>query len=106
MKLLIFCILSIALLFTGCSSQTSWVSNFVKYEGVFYNVTEEKVENVSEKLGEVTHYLETEGETPNLSSNEYVEGTEIYSIEGIDVEEAIAVKVEDGVFIKLTAQLD
>jgi len=104
-KIQLFCILSFSLLiFTGCSSQASWIYDFVKYEDVFYKVTEEKVENVGEKLGEVTSYLDMEGEAPNLSSNVYDVGTEIYSIEGIDVKEAIAVKVKDGEFIKLIAQ--
>ncbi|MED3652086.1 MULTISPECIES: hypothetical protein [Heyndrickxia] len=95
-------ILFFIIILSGCSSK-SWVANFVKYNDVIYHVSDEKIERVGYKLAEVKQYIDVEGDIPNLSSNEYREGTEIYSIDGIDTRQAIAVKVGKNKYIKLVS---
>lgn len=94
--------LLLLLLLIGCSSK-SWASQFVKYDGKFYDVTDESVEKTGEKLGKVEIFLDKEGDSPDKSSNVFPVGTEIYAIEGINVEEAITVKNKDKKYIKLVS---
>jgi hypothetical protein len=98
-------ILQFILLFSllGCTSSNSWISSFVKYEGEFYIVTEEKVNSVGGKLGEVRYYLDLEEDAENYSSNFFPVGTEIYTIKGTKVKEAIAIKNDENEYIKLVA---
>lgn len=89
----------LVLILIGCSSK-SWIASFVKYNDTIY-VTDEAVEQVGNKIGEVKYFLKEEMDAKDLSSNEYPVGTEIYEIEGIDVEDAIAIKNSEGEYIKL-----
>lgn len=114
-KVLLVIIFGILLL-SGCSlgieeteneiqndSEASWAYPFVKWENETYVVTEEEVkeEKIGDKIGEVTFYSHQEGaETSGNFSNRYEEGTEYYEIIDINKKEAIAVKVQEGRFIK------
>jgi len=93
-------IFSALFLLIGCSSN-SWISSFVKYNGIFYSVTDEDIDEIGDKLGEVKYFLDKEGNAENFSSNTYPVGTEIYIINGINIEEAIAIKDSDGKYVKL-----
>lgn len=93
------------ILLVGCSSNNSWISHFVKYEGNLYNETNEEIDKVGNKLGEVEFYLEKETDAQNFSSNFYSKGTEIYEIDGVNTSDAIAVKV-DNKYIKLVINTD
>lgn len=80
----------------------SWAYPFVVYKGNTYGVTDEEVEalRITGKLGQVTHYSDKEGSYGRNFSNTFPKGTEYYAIDGIDVLEAIAVKTDQGIYIK------
>lgn len=92
-------------LLTGCSSSPSWAFHFIKYNNVNYIVTENEVKSsdLGGKIGEITHFLEDEQDSVDMSSNYYPKGTEFFEIKGIDKKEAIAVK-ENEKIIKLEAE--
>ncbi|ANU12131.1 hypothetical protein BBH88_03575 [Planococcus antarcticus DSM 14505] len=84
-------------------TSNAWVYSFVKWENGNYVVTEEEVkeEKIGAKIGEVTSYYDQESsDTSGNFSNKYEEGTKYYEITDINQEEAIAVKIQEGKFIK------
>ena len=99
---------------TGCSfvdgdseneiqSSNAWVYLFVKWDNEHYVVTEEEVkeEKIGAEIGEVTSYSHQESsDTSGNFSNIYEEGTKYYEITDITREEAIAIKIQEGKFIK------
>ena len=98
--------ITIAIMFlTGCSTSISnnasadWAFSFVVWNDYLYQIDDEYVMEVEEEIGEVTVYSDMEGTYDGNFSNEYVEGTKYYSIQGISTEEAIAVQ-EDGKYRK------
>ncbi len=78
---------------------TSWVYPFVVWHDYIYEVLDESVENVEEKIGEVTRYSDMVTYSGNFS-NEYKKGTKYFSIQGVSTEEAIAVEFRDGEYKK------
>ncbi|MGM1048988.1 MAG: hypothetical protein ACQEXX_23005 [Bacillota bacterium] len=57
-------------------------------------------------MGEVTYYSSQEGNYNGNFSNRYPKGTKYYSIQGIPPEEAIAVKTNEGIFVKARYERD
>ena len=114
-RVLVVMILGVVLV-TGCSfnggiaeneiqtvSSASWVSYFVKWENEFYFVTEEEVkeERIGAEIGEVTLYSDQESSaTSGNFSNKYEKGTKYYEITDSNKKEAIAIKVQEGKFVK------
>ena len=102
------------LILTGCSfvdgnseneiqPTNAWVYSFVKWENENYVATEEEVkeEKIGAEIGEVTSYSHQESsDTSGNFSNQYEEGTKYYEITDINPEEAIAIKIQEGKFIK------
>ncbi|WKA56629.1 hypothetical protein [Planococcus shixiaomingii] len=88
-----------ALLLTGCSSSKSWVSDFVVWDGYYYDISDEYVVGVGEEIGEVTKYSDVEGTYSGNFSNHYKVGTKYFAISGIEPDEAIAIE-EDGRYRK------
>nr|WP_285851215.1 hypothetical protein [Sporosarcina aquimarina] len=86
----------------GCASSSSsdWNVNFVVWESYMYETTEEYVSEIDKEIGHVTKYLDTEGTYSGNFSNTYKKGTAYYSIQGINTNEAIAIKEKDGRFKK------
>lgn len=90
---------------SGCSqgnssnSSADWAFSFVVWEGYIYRVSDDYVNEINREIGEVVKYSDIEDTYTSNFSNEYEEGTKFYSIKGIGVEEAIAIK-EDGKFRK------
>ncbi|MBM7579406.1 hypothetical protein [Jeotgalibacillus terrae] len=78
---------------------TSWAYPFVVWDGFVYQVTDEPVEEVGEKIGEVTAYSDMESLSGNFS-NAYQEGTHYYSIAGTDSADVIAVEVTGDQYVK------
>lgn len=99
MKKLLFAL--VLLLIPTAAVATSWAYPFVVYNDGVYIITEEKVEEVGEKIGEVTYYSDMEQHSGNFS-NQFKKGTAYHKIEGIDVNVAIAVQVSDNEYIKAT----
>jgi len=102
------------IILTGCSlddgesdneiqTSNAWVYHFVKWENENYVVTEEEVneEKIGAEIGEVTFYSHKESsDTSGNFSNKYEEGTKYYEITDINQNEAIAIKVQEGKYIK------
>lgn len=84
------------------TSSADWAYSFVVWEDYIYQISDEDVQEVDEKIGEVTAYSDTEGSYAGNFSNEYKKGTKYYSITGVSTEEAIAIKEEDGTYRKAT----
>jgi hypothetical protein len=81
------------------SFATSWAYPFVVWEGYTYEVIDEPVTDIERKIGNVTKYSDMETYPGNFS-NAYKKGTIYYSIKGVSTDEAIAVQVEDGTYVK------
>lgn len=75
---------------------------FVVNDGKVYVISDELVDPnlIGSKIGEVTKYSDMEGTYSGNFSNRYPKGTDYYEIEGVDVNDAIAVKERLGLFIK------
>ncbi|QPC45909.1 hypothetical protein [Mangrovibacillus cuniculi] len=98
----IFVCLTVALFFSTLQAKaTSWAYELVVWGGNVYSLQDETVEEVGEKIGEVTSYSDMESLGGNFS-NAYPVGTAYYSLVGIDKSEAIAVEISKGVFEKAT----
>lgn len=94
-----FITLIIFLLSPSHSFATSWAYPFVVWEGYTYEVIDESVTEIDQKIGQVTKYSDMET-LPGNFSNAYKKGTNFYSIKDVSTDEAIAVQVEDGTYIK------
>lgn len=79
-----------------------WAYQFVVNKGKAYVITDERVEQdqVGKRVGKVTAYSDQEGTYSGNFSNTYPKGTEYYAIQGMNVNEAIAVKIGDGSYVK------
>ncbi|HEX7065778.1 MAG TPA: hypothetical protein VF199_11980 [Bacillales bacterium] len=107
-KILIIVVLFLFILIgiSGCSkkhsnkSSADWAYSFVVWDGYIYEVSGDYVNEINEEIGEVTKYSDMEGTYTGNFSNKYEKGTKYYSIKGINVEEAIAIKEEGGKFRK------
>jgi hypothetical protein len=77
-------------------SSADWAYSFVVWDGFIYNLADDYVEDISEKIGEVTRYSDMEGTYSGNFSNVYEKGTKYYAITGISTEEAIAVEERMG----------
>ncbi|WP_186321388.1 hypothetical protein [Bacillus sp. FJAT-22090] len=81
-------------------SLASWAYAFVVWDGYVYVMTNEVVNNVDKKIGHVTKYSDREGTYSGNFSNTYPKGTRYYSIKEISTDEAIAVEVDTGNYLK------
>lgn len=93
------CVAIAILLLSGCSnsnhndnSSADWAFEFVVWDDYIYQLTDEYLENIDEKIGEVTKYSDMEGTYSENFSNTYEKGTKYYAIQGISTEKAIAVE--------------
>jgi hypothetical protein len=100
---MLFCCLLFPCLSFSTTSATSWAYEFVVWDGYIYVVEEDKdenrLENVGERIGEVTVYDDMSQHTGNYS-NAYEEGTGYYKIVDVPVSDAIAVEEREGVYLK------
>jgi len=84
------------------SIHADWAYNFVVNDGKSYIISDNRVETelIGSKIGKVTSFSDKEGTYSGNFSNHYPKGTEYYNIKGVDINEAIAIKINDGSFIK------
>lgn len=98
---ILFLLLSIFMLLT--------VSDFVhlvKYADHIYQVSEEIVDpsSIDRRIGEITEYAEEiKDASSDQASNFYPPGTDIYKIDDIPIEQALAIEFE-GQFLKAVNQ--
>ncbi|MCD5323453.1 MULTISPECIES: hypothetical protein [Pontibacillus] len=78
---------------------TSWAYPFVVWDNNLYVVTDEVVTDVGDRIGQVTRYSDMEQYGGNFS-NVYKKGTNYYAIEGVSTDQAIAVKDQNGTYVK------
>lgn len=84
----------------------NYASFFVVYEDHVYELSSETVEEVGEKLGEVTEYSDRAEFYSGNFSNAYEVGTAYYEIPGVDPSEKIAVEESPGVYIVGTRSVE
>ncbi|MGO4181278.1 hypothetical protein AB4Z17_08865 [Paenibacillus sp. TAF43_2] len=84
------------------TAHADWAYRFVVNDGKSYIVSDTQVESaqIGAKIGKVTSYSDEEGTYSGNFSNIYPKGTEYYAIKDISINEAIAIKQDDGSFIK------
>jgi len=109
-KTILFLIL-IFIFIIGCNSNNreqtkntsnSWAFNFIKWNNTLYKETDKRIKKIEIKIGSVETLVTDEvGKHHGTYSNEFKVGTEIYSIMGINTDEAIAVEESEGNFIVL-----
>ncbi len=94
------------LLLLSSQVHADWAYRFVVYAGNSYIVTDEAValDQVNKRIGKVTLYSDREGTYRGNFSNTYPKGTEYYSIVGVAVDSAIAVKAGNDNYIKAAYQ--
>ncbi|MED1863889.1 hypothetical protein P4V41_10550 [Fictibacillus nanhaiensis] len=73
-------------------SATKWVHQFVVWDGYVYTLQDEIITDVKKKIGEVTAYSDM-NQLPGNFSNVFQKGTNYYSINGIDTNKSIAIKI-------------
>ncbi|QSF47812.1 hypothetical protein JRJ22_15970 [Paenibacillus tianjinensis] len=61
-------------------------------------------EQVDSIIGKVTKYSDHEGTYSGNFSNHFPKGTKYYNIKGVNISEAIAIKLSDGSYIKAVYQ--
>lgn len=90
-------------LFIGTVS-ASWAYMFVVNDGKIYVITEERVEQsqIGSSIGKVTKYSDSEGTYSGNFSNRYPKGTKYYEIIGVEINDAIAVKENEKLYVKAT----
>jgi len=90
-------------LFEGIVS-ASWAYLFVVNDGKIYVITDERVEpnKIGPSIGKVTKYSDTEGTYSGNFSNRYPKGTKYYEIIGVEINDAIAVKENEMLYVKAT----
>jgi len=86
--------------------KADWAYPFVVNDGKTYIITDTRVEpsQIDSKIGQVTSYSDREGTYSGNFSNYFSKGTEYYSIKGIDINEAIAVRTSEEIFIQSNYQ--
>ncbi|MNN62429.1 hypothetical protein D3C81_1777290 [compost metagenome] len=84
------------------SVHADWAYKFVVNEGKSYIISDNRVdpEQVDSIIGEVTKYSDHEDTYSGNFSNHFPKGTNYYNIKGVNTNEAIAIKLSDGSFIK------
>lgn len=79
-----------------------WAYGFVVNDGKSYIISDDRVdkEQTGSIIGKVTSYSDEEGTYSGNFSNCYPKGTKYYNIKGVDPDEAIAIKLNEGLFIR------
>lgn len=81
---------------------SSWAYAFVVNDGKIYIITDHQVDakQIGKRIGAVTKHSDREGTYSGNFSNHYPRGTKYYEIIDVDVNEAIAIQANKGVFMK------
>ncbi|MBG9793029.1 hypothetical protein ABD76_11245 [Paenibacillus dendritiformis] len=100
-----------SVIITGCTSQEKlptssgdWRISSVTLNGYLYRATEEMVMDIDNRIGTIEKYSDDESFLKSIEdtfSNKYLVGTNLYSIKGVPVTEAIAAEVSNNTYYKL-----
>ncbi|MEH7380991.1 hypothetical protein V7138_10965 [Bacillus sp. JJ1533] len=101
----ILCLAILSLLLTSTTAGAlSWAYTFVVHDGKVYEVNKEmpiQQTELGKQIGKVeTKADEYSGDYYGNASNYYEIGTRYFKIEGISINEAIAVETDDGHYVK------
>jgi ATP-dependent Zn protease len=98
----LFFVFIIGCIFLISITYAKWAYAFVVYDGNTYIVSETHIETkeIDKKIGEVTKYSDNEGTYSGNFSNKFPKGTEYFAIKGININDTIAVKESEKLFIK------
>ncbi|CAH8767840.1 hypothetical protein [Paenibacillus dendritiformis] len=110
-----FCfVIMMSIIITGCTSEEKlpsssgdWRISSVTLNGYLYRITEEMVMDIDHKIGTIEKYSDEESFLRSIEdtfSNTYPVGTNLYSIKGIPVMEAIAAEVKNNTYHKLICE--
>ena len=115
MKKVFVAFLAIPLFLMGCSMSTqnnvdkhdaaqsslqSWAYALVTWNGYVYKMTDEVVSEVGKQIGTIKNHSTHESSTiPNLFSNKYPKGTQLFKIKNVGTDTSIAVQ-DDNVFYR------
>lgn len=86
------------------TSSNEWKIIGLIWNGYMYQATEEIVTGIDKKIGTVEKYSDDESFLRSIEdtfSNKYPVGTNLYSIKGVPVTEAIAAEVSNNTYYKL-----
>jgi len=100
LTIIILLITSVMTIACGKQPEPDWVSDFVVYEGNLYEVTQQKVEQVENKIGEIDKLIKDSAIHSGNISNTFPEGTVLYSIVNVEIQEAIAVEASEGEYLQ------
>ncbi|WP_188114471.1 hypothetical protein [Paenibacillus sp. B2(2019)] len=103
MKKFIIVILAIIALLPLHGVSADWAGSFVVYSGDIYEISDDELipsEEIDKKIGHVTKYSDEEGTYRGNFSNIYPKGTPYYSIINTDPKDYIAIKTQEGIFVK------
>lgn len=102
MKKISMFLLILVLITNSTVHALSWAYPFVVWSGNVYKVTDEEVINslIVKRIGEVKTRPNDMGNYFGNASNYYPKGTEYFEIRGITTDNAIAVKNEEGKWLK------
>lgn len=77
----------------------SFAFQSVKWNDVIYRLSEEEVQDIDIEIGVIEQYSNIEmDETPNNYSNFLKEGTKLWSLKGVDTNDAIAIQTDENVY--------
>lgn len=83
-------------------NQQSFPYPLVKWNNHIYKITNESIDEIDKEIGEIEYQsLNEEEDTPDNYSNYYSKGTKLFSIKGVDTNDAIAVQLGEGNYIKV-----
>ncbi|MBM6619481.1 hypothetical protein [Bacillus suaedaesalsae] len=100
MKKTVIIALSLVFAFSHSVMALDW-DPFVVWNGKMYEVTDEEVMDVEDKIGSVRRKANNmTGKYWGDASNAFPRGTEYYGIHGLSTHEAIAVEVEENKWMK------
>ncbi|MGJ9458150.1 hypothetical protein [Oceanobacillus sp. CF4.6] len=84
------------------TSSGSWAYEFVRWNDESYVITDKVVDKseIGEEIGMVTSHSDKEGAYAGNFSNALEKGKKYYKINGVDTEEAIAIGLNEGMYVK------
>lgn len=103
MKKFIIVILAIISLMPIRSMSADWAYSFVVYAGDIYEISpDERIpsDEIDKKIGQITRFSDQEGTYSGNFSNTYPKGTPYYSIKNTNPKEIIAIKTDEGKYVK------
>lgn len=87
---------------SATAASASWAFAFVVNDGKTYSLSNDTVNKslLGDKIGQVSYYSDEEGAYGGNFSNTLPKGTPYFRIQGIALDQAIAVQSRDGTYVK------